>query len=338
MATATQPVKKTPTAGSAAIRAEKLSKSYGRDVHAVDGVSFTVRPGEIFALLGPNGAGKSTTVRMLTTLSTPDVGEAFVIGYDVRRQPEQVRRAIGVVAQRSGIDPRATGRENLSLQGQIHSLRGSQLSRRVSELLEQFDLTGAADRLAGTYSGGMQRKLDIAMALIHRPRVLFLDEPTTGLDPESRATMWAELVYLAHNDRVTIFLTTHYMEEADHLAGRIAIIDGGRIVVEGSPDQLKNELRGDALHVELAGNGDTNVEVARRVLESIDGLGEIVIEGHSVHARASYGATMLPAVLAALDAAGQRAAAVTMARPSLDDVCLRYAGRTYRATREEGEL
>src|SRR5690606_15210517 len=201
-----------------AIVAHNLVKTYPGGVRALNGLSLAVETGTIFALLGPNGAGKSTTVKILTTLSRPDSGSARVAGFDVVARPSSVRRAIGYVSQKAAVDPEATGRENLMLQGRIYGLRGRELRQRVDELLERIGLAQAADRVAGTYSGGMQRKLDILMGLIHRPKVLFLDEPTTGLDPEARAELWAEIERLAREERLTILLTTHYLEEADRLA------------------------------------------------------------------------------------------------------------------------
>jgi ABC-2 type transport system ATP-binding protein len=312
-----------------AIRVHNLTKTYGKDVLALAGISLSVRKGEIFGLLGPNGAGKSTTVKILTTLSLPDSGQAEVMGVDVALGPESVRRIIGVVAQKSGSDPAATGRENLTLQGELHSIDGQALERRVQELLARFGLSEVADRPAKTYSGGMIRRLDIAMGLIHHPTVLFLDEPTTGLDPESRAEMWQDVEQLARDEGVTIFLTTHYLEEADRLADRVAIIDRGQIVVEGTPEQLKAELEGDALHVELA-NG-TPVDIARQALAGLNGLGEIMVEDRILHARVANGRTVISTVFSTLDSAGVPVAAVTMSRPSLDDVYLRYAGRSFRA-------
>ena len=229
-----------------AIEVEDLRKTYAGGVEALRGVSFDVRPGEVFALLGPNGAGKSTTVRILTTLSAPTGGRARVAGFDVVRQPREVRRRIGSVAQSSGVDLTATGRENLTLQGRLFHLPAAELRSRTAELLRLFQLEAAADRPAATYSGGMKRRLDVAMGLIHRPEVLFLDEPTTGLDPESRAVMWKEVRGLAA-EGLTLLLTTHYLEEADQLAQRIAIVDGGRIVAAGTPEELKREIPGEAV-------------------------------------------------------------------------------------------
>jgi ABC-2 type transport system ATP-binding protein len=309
------------------IEARGLRKEYPGGVRALDGISFDVAPGTVFGLLGPNGAGKSTTVKVLTTLARPDAGKASVAGRDVLREPAGVRRSIGVVAQRSGVDRDLTGRENVKLQGHLHGMRGGELDRRADALLEQFGLGDAADRVARTYSGGMQRRLDIAIGLVHRPQVLFLDEPTTGLDPEVRVAMWREIERLKADEGLTILLTTHYMEEADQLASRVAIVDRGRVVAEGSPAELKASLEGEAVHVELEGaevNG--GVEAA---LHGVPGLREVIAEGRALHARVDDGARAVPAVLAALDAHSIPVATVTVARPSLDDVYLRYAGRSF---------
>src|SRR5690606_15801506 len=229
-----------------AVSATELRKTYPGEVTALDGLSFSVEKGEIFGMLGPNGAGKSTTLRILTTLSRPDSGQATAAGADGLTSPDEVRRRIGVVAQGSGVDPVATGRENLVLQGRVYGLGGQGLRHRVDELLERFRLIGAADRWAKTYSGGMARRLDIALGMVHSPEVLFLDEPTTGLDPEVRADMWEMIRQLVSDDELTVVLTTHYMDEADRLADRVAIVEGGRVVAEGNPDDLKAELQGDA--------------------------------------------------------------------------------------------
>jgi len=309
-----------------AIEAVGLRKHYPPDVKALDGLDLAVEEGTIFALLGPNGAGKSTTVKILITLTRPDEGTASVAGYDVLAQPDRVRRSIGVVGQKHGFDPEATGRENLTLQGAIYDIAGPALKQRVSESLERFDLAEAADRPAKTYSGGMQRRLDVAMGLMQQPAALFLDEPTTGLDPEARAGMWQQIAALAAEERMTILLTTHYLEEADELAAQLAIVDRGRVVASGTPDELKAALEGDALHIELADPSDA----ARDALVAVPGLTDIVMEGRAVRARASNGATSMPAALAALEAAGHSVASVRMSRPSLDDVYLRHAGRSFR--------
>jgi ABC-2 type transport system ATP-binding protein len=314
-----------------AIEATSLRKQYPPDVQALDGLDLAVEEGTIFALLGPNGAGKSTTVKILTTLTRADSGEARVAGYDVLAQPERVRRAIGVVGQKHGFDPEATGRENLELQGAIYDLPGSELKRRSADLFERFNLTAAAARPVKTYSGGMQRRLDIAMGLVHRPEALFLDEPTTGLDPEARADMWQEIERLARDEKMTILLTTHYLEEADELAAQVAIVDRGRIVANGTPETLKSELEGDTLQFELADIADVAVHTT---LESVEGLSEVTADGRQVRARAKNGATAMPPALAALEAAGHPVASATMARPALDEVYLRHAGRSFREAEE----
>jgi ABC-2 type transport system ATP-binding protein len=309
-----------------AIEAQELRKTYPPDVQALDALSLNVEAGTIFGLLGPNGAGKSTTVRVLTTLSVPDSGSARVAGIDVLAHPTRVRHAIGVVAQKHGAAPEATGRENLALQGELYGISGRELKRRVQGALERFGLADAATRQVRTYSGGMQRRLDVAMGLMHKPRVLFLDEPTTGLDPEARAEMWDEIVRLAAEERMTILLTTHYMEEADRLASRLAIIDRGRIVAEGGPDELKSDLRGDGIQVELA---QSDHDGARHALAQVRGLEELRLDGRTLRARAQDGAAAIPAVLAALEAHDITATSVTVARPSLDEVYLRHAGRAF---------
>ena len=315
-----------------AIEARGLEKTYGHDVRALDGLDLEVPGGTIFALLGPNGAGKSTTVKILTTLSRADRGKARVVGLDVVREEAKVRRAIGVVGQKPGFDAEATGRENLELQAEIHGIVGASRRERVDELLEQFGLTEAGDRIAKTYSGGMQRRLDVALGVVHRPQVLFLDEPTTGLDPEARADMWREIERLAREERVTILLTTHYLEEADRLASRLAIIDRGKIVAEGGPRELKSELRGDSVQVELATDALDGFDA---VLDSVPGIFAPAREGRFLRARAEHGAAALPALVIALERQGIAVASATVSRPSLDDVYLRYAGRSFDEADEQ---
>ncbi len=317
-----------------AIEANDLRKTYGPAVTALDGLSLSVESATIFGILGPNGAGKSTTVRVLSTLSRPDSGSARVAGIDVLAEPVRVRHAIGVVAQKHGADPEATGRENLVLSGEFYGITGRELRQRVAQALERFGLAEAADRKARTYSGGMQRRLDIAMGLLHRPQVLFLDEPTTGLDPEARVEMWREVERLAAEERMTILLTTHHLEEADRLASRLAIVDRGRVVAEGTPDQLKRELDGDTIQIELA---DPEVAGARVALGRVTDVEDVQLDGHTLRARAHDGSAAIPAVLAALEAHGVTAMSVTLARPSLDDVYLRHAGRTFHTPKTELE-
>jgi len=315
-----------------AIEARQLVKTYAvrgkkHGIRALDGLDISVPRGMIYGLLGPNGAGKSTTVKILTSLARPDSGMASVEGIDVLARPGQVRHMIGVVAQRSGADPTATGRENLILQGRLYGLRGGSVRARADEMLAHFGLTEAAGRLVKTYSGGMQRRLDVALGLMHRPAVLFLDEPTTGLDPESRAAMWQEIARLAGGEGLTVLLTTHYLEEADRLASRLAIVDRGRVVTSGTPDELKGELHGDAVHVELPADADATL--VRRVLADLPAVRDVVTAGREVSARSDDGAAAVPVVLAELQRAGVNAASVAVARPSLDDVYLRHTGRRY---------
>jgi ABC-2 type transport system ATP-binding protein len=311
---------------SGAIDAIDLVKRYPPDVVALDGLSLTVAPGEVFGLLGPNGAGKSTAVKILTTLAQPDAGQAIVAGHDLLRQPGRVRAAIGAVGQRSAVDRTATGRENLILQGRLYGLRGAALRAAVTGLLARFGLADAGDRIVGTWSGGMQRKLDVAMGLVHRPTVLFLDEPTTGLDPEARIGLWQEIERLSR-DGLTILLTTHYLDEADRLAGRLAIVDRGRVVATGSPDALKADLHGDAIHVDLRSPVDG--PSAAGVLDRVAGLSHPALDGTRLSTRTDAAAATVPVVLAALDSAGIDVAAVTVARPSLDDVYFRHTGRSF---------
>jgi ABC-2 type transport system ATP-binding protein len=315
----------------AAIATAELVKTYpaGRGappVRALDGLTLTVESGTVFGLLGPNGAGKSTAVKILSTLSRPDSGSAHVAGVDVLREPEQVRFRIGLVGQKASSDPMSTGRENLVLAARIQGLSASAATTRAAELLDRFDLADAADRLAKTYSGGMARKLDVAIGLVHRPSVLFLDEPTTGLDPEARSQMWAEITRLTA-ERVTVLLTTHYLDEADRLADRLAIIDHGRLVVEGTPEELKRQLHGDTVHVDL--DSAAAAHSAAATLAGATGLTEVTVDGASVRARAGSAAGAIPAVLALLENAGLAVVSVRVARPSLDDVYLRYAGRSF---------
>jgi ABC-2 type transport system ATP-binding protein len=315
-----------------AIVAEGLEKRY-QDVQALDGVSFRVRAGEVFGLLGPNGAGKSTTVKVLTTLTTPNRGRAEVAGHDVVRDPNAVRRSIGYVPQSSGVDRDATGRENLMLQGRVQGMSGRRLQARVQHLLDLLGISDAADRVVRGYSGGMKRRLDVGLGLVHGPQVLFLDEPTTGLDPEARAAMWEELAVLAREELLTILLTTHYLEEADALTDRLAIVSRGRIVVDGTAEELKGRLQGEAVVVELA---DGAVDEAAAVVRALEEVREVNADGRLLRSRVADGARAVPTILGALDARGIGVESVTMHRPSLDDVYLHYTGREFRAEDEAG--
>jgi ABC-2 type transport system ATP-binding protein len=315
-------------ASPVAVLAEDLHKTYKGGVTALDGLGFAVPAGGVFALLGPNGAGKSTTVRILTTLTRPDAGRAEVAGIDVVRRPAEVRARIGVVTQSSGSLTHLTGRENLVLQARVFGLRGPDQRARVDELLAHFDLQDAADRLVRGYSGGMRRRLDLAVGLIHRPEILFLDEPTTGLDPEARSLTWSALQRLVGRDELTVVLTTHYLEEADQYAGQVAIVDRGRIVAAGSPDELKQGLHGDTLFIELP-----TAELVNQAAPVVDRAigGRARRAELTLVAQVPNGARALPGILTALEAEGIEVTAVRVARPSLDQVYLHFAGRSLAA-------
>ncbi|HTM85296.1 MAG TPA: ATP-binding cassette domain-containing protein [Mycobacterium sp.] len=324
---------------SPALHASDLVKTYpgGRGaprLRALDGLSFDAAPGTIFGLLGPNGAGKSTTVKILATLTRADSGSASVAGIDVAKHPDAVRRAIGFVAQQQVSDPMDTGLENLVLAGRLQGMTGRGAKVRAAELLDRFSLAEAAGRLVKTYSGGMVRKLDVAIGLVHRPQVLFLDEPTTGLDPEARAEMWAELETMARVEQLTVLLTTHYLDEADRLADALAIVDHGRVVAHGSPDQLKSALRGDTVVIELSAETDAGAALA--TVSRASGVRQLTASGQTLRARADSGASALPQALAALEAAALHVASATVARPSLDDVYLSYTGHTFDAEHGAG--
>jgi ABC-2 type transport system ATP-binding protein len=306
-------------------------KTRAGEVEAVKGIDLNVAKGESFGFLGPNGAGKTTTLRILATLLTATGGEAKVAGIDLRRQPDEVRKRIGFVGQSTGSDSGLSGRAELAYQGRFYGLDKATADQRATELLAAFELTDAANRKTKTYSGGMRRRLDVAMGIIHRPPILFLDEPTTGLDPQARARMWDEVKKLAKSG-TTVFLTTHYLDEADALADRLLIIDHGRIVAEGTPGELKKTLRGDAVHLELV---DGRIDDARRVLERL-GATPDGGEGRTLVSRVENGNRALPGILSALDQEGIGVESVSVSRPSLDDVYLHYTGRDF-AAEDRGE-
>jgi ABC-2 type transport system ATP-binding protein len=303
----------------------RVFRSKTGDVEAVAGVDLAVAPGEIFGFLGPNGAGKTTTMRMLVTLLPPTGGEATVAGFDLRRAPSEVRRRIGYVAQTGGTDPTMSGRRELVHQGRVFGMGKDDARRRAAELLERFSLVEPADRPTSTWSGGQRRRLDIAIGLVHHPALVFLDEPTTGLDPQSRANMWDEVRRL-RDDGTTVFLTTHYLDEADVLCDRLAIIDHGRIVAEGTPDELKRRIAGDVVTIGVDGGADK----ARDLLAGRDFVRDVSTEGDVVRLYVDRGETATPAILRLLDEAGVPPTSLTLTRPSLDDVFLEQTGRSLR--------
>jgi ABC-2 type transport system ATP-binding protein len=319
-----------------AVRVTGLRKSFrvaGNTVEAVSGIDLAVAAGEVFGLLGPNGAGKTTTLRILATLLPADAGDARVAGEDVRRAPGLVRRRIGYVGQLGGADKEATGRENLMLAGRLYGLSAAEARRRCAELTEVFDLDALADRTVRTYSGGQRRRLEVAVGIMHRPRVLFLDEPTTGLDPQNRANLWEQL-RLLRDAGTTIFLTTHYLDEADQLCDRVAIVDHGRVIALGRPDELKQRQAADSITVTSEAGPDVLDAVARELAGAPFISGAIVEAGATGHGTIRLTATdatrAMAAVFAALAARGVPTRAASVARPTLDDVFLRETGRSLR--------
>jgi ABC-2 type transport system ATP-binding protein len=306
----------------------KTFKARKKSVQAVRGVDLQVHKGEIFGFLGPNGAGKTTTMRMLATLLDPTSGQAKICGYDLLRDPGRVRTQIGYVGQKGGAEVMETGRENLTLQGRLYGMSRTDAERRAAELTNRLDLEPFADRLVRTYSGGQRRRLDITMGMMHRPSLLILDEPTTGLDPQSRARIWEEIRRL-RDEGITIFLTTHYMDEADTLCDRLAIIDNGKIVGENTPTALKQSIAGDIISLGLQMQNGTGTRVKEaladrpflRELQETDGGMQLYVE---------RGEEVLPDVLRLLDQTGAKVKTVTLARPTLEDVFLRLTGRSLR--------
>ena len=313
------------------IEVEKLVREFKKGPRAVDGIELRVDPGEIYGFLGPNGAGKSTTVLMLTTLLPPTSGTAHVGGYDVVSEGPKVRSVIGAALQEAALDPMLTGRDHLRLQATLQGIPRAERKARAQELLDRVGLSQAADRKVGGYSGGMKRRLDLALALVHRPRILFLDEPTTGLDPQSRSALWEEVSRLAREDGVTVFLTTQYLEEADVLADRVGIIDHGHIVAEGTPEALKSEIGLPSIHATPAAEDDRPrlVTALAPYGESLDGGGRDVV------VRLREGLAGLPAVVRAVDDAGLTLASLEIQAPSLDDVFLAKTGRSLEGAGED---
>ncbi|MSO46697.1 MAG: ATP-binding cassette domain-containing protein [Thermoleophilia bacterium] len=316
-----------------AIEVRGLVREFKKGPRAVDGIDLTVAEGEIYGFLGPNGAGKSTAVLMLTTLLPPTSGTATVAGFDIVKQGPQVRASIGAALQEAALDRFLTGREHIKLQGSLHGMKGADLKQRGNDLLERVGLTDAADRKVGGYSGGMKRRLDLALALLHSPRVLFLDEPTTGLDPQSRSALWDEVARLSREDGVTVFLTTQYLEEADALANRVGIIDHGTIVVEGTPDELKAEVGRSS--VEIEPHDAARLADLERALTP---FGEpMVTRGTSASIRLNEGVGDVTAIVRALDAQGIVVHQLRLREPTLDDVFLEKTGRSLEGSGDNDE-
>ena len=309
-----------------------LVKVYGTDTRAVDGITFAVAPGELFGFLGPNGAGKTTTIRILATLLRQTDGMARVAGFDVAEQPGEVRKRLGLAMQTPALDAFSTGRETLELAGHLHRMPSDEIRRRADELLELMGLSSVAKKLTGTYSGGMKRRLDLASALVHRPQVLILDEPTEGLDPQSRTALWEELERISRAG-TTMLLTTHYMEEADRLCTRLAIIDNGKIVIEGEPGELKRGIGADTVVLQLeATNGDLADQRAevRRLLDGMVPADAVVEHPAGVELAVPNASAAIPSLLRRLDGDGVQIAGLQMSQPSLDTVFLKYTGRHIR--------
>jgi ABC-2 type transport system ATP-binding protein len=314
------------------IEVRDLVKVFGRDTRALDGISFEVAPGELFGFLGPNGAGKTTSIRILATLLRQTKGIARVAGFDVATQPGEVRRRLGLAMQTPALDAFSTGRETLELAGRLHRMSSAEMRRRADELLELMGLTSVARKLTGSYSGGMKRRLDLASALMHRPPVLILDEPTEGLDPQSRMALWEELERI-NQAGTAMLLTTHYMEEADRLCTRLAIIDSGRIVVEGEPGDLKRSIGADTVVLQLeANNGDLAHQRAevRRLLEGLVASDAVTEHPAGVSLAVPNASAAIPTLLRRLDGDGVQIAGLQMSQPSLDTVFLKYTGRHIR--------
>ena len=306
-------------------------KSRAGPVEAVAGIDLHVQAGEVFGFLGPNGAGKTTTLRMLSTLLPPSGGEANVAGCDLVQDPVGVRRRIGYVGQRNGTDPQITGRRELEFQARLYGLSSNEARKRAADLIAALELDSCADRPTSTYSGGQRRRLDVALGMVHHPPLLFLDEPTTGLDPQGRARLWHEIKKLQQGG-MTVFLTTHYLEEADALCDRLAIIDHGKIVAEGTPDQLKRQIAGDVVTLVVAGEQHPAVQL----LETQPFVREATLEEDEIRLYVDRGDTAMPAILRLLDGAGLDLQTIALSRPSLDDVFLRQTGHSLRDERPDG--
>jgi len=319
-----------PKTSRAIIEVRDLVKVYGGDTRALDGITFSVAPGEVFGFLGPNGAGKTTTIRILATLLTATAGTARVAGFDVAADPHEVRKRLGLAAQTPSLDAFSTGRESLELAGRLHRMLGADVRRRAGELLELMGLGSVAGKLTGAYSGGMKRRLDLATALMHRPEVLILDEPTEGLDPQSRSALWEELERISAAG-TTMMLTTHYMEEADRLCSRLAIVDNGQIVVEGEPAALKRGVGADVVLLQFEiPDGEGQVAQVRRLLDGIVDSDAVTPHPVGVALAVPDASAAIPALLRRLEGDGLSISGLQMSQPTLDDVFMKYTGRSIR--------
>jgi ABC-2 type transport system ATP-binding protein len=317
------------------IEVRELVKVYGRETRALDRISFGVQEGELFGLLGPNGAGKTTTIRILATLLRPTAGSALVGGFDVLSQGHEVRKRLGLAMQTPTLDPFSTARETLELSGRLHRIPTEQLKQRTDQLLELMGLSHVANKLTGTYSGGMRRRLDLASALVHQPQVLILDEPTEGLDPQSRFALWEELERI-NREGTTMLLTTHYMEEADRLCSRVAIVDNGQIAVEGAPTALKQAIGTQTLVLQLQADTrrdglNSRRSAAQRALADMFRPDAMSVHASGVALAVPNASAVMPAVVRRLDSAGIELAGVQVEQPTLDDVFLKYTGKSIRA-------
>jgi len=313
-----------------AVETRDLVKRY-EDVEAIKGITLDIEEGEFFGFLGPNGAGKSTTIKVLTTLLRKTSGSVTIEGFDIDKDAREIRKVIGVQSQETILDGDLTGRENLTLQGHLQRLHGSALKKRVDELLTLVELSDVADKRAAHYSGGMKKRLDLASTLVHKPRVLFLDEPTTGLDPQSRIAMWEYLETLNRDEGVTIFLTTQQMEEADMLCQRLAILDHGEIVVSGSPVELKHQLGGDTITMSFA-NGDGGVQDrSKRIVSGVQGVTKVLDIETGLAAYAKNASALVPDIVRLFDENEIRLTSINVASASLDDVFLQHTGRRIRS-------
>ena len=311
------------------ISVKNLIEIYSDGTKAVNDISFNVKEGEFFGFLGPNGAGKSTTIKILTTLLRKNSGKVNIAGFDLDSDASEIRKIIGVQSQEITVDGDLTGRENIELQGHFHQMKTSEIKQRVNELLQLVGLESAADRRARNYSGGMKKRLDLATSIIHKPKLLFLDEPTTGLDPQSRSAIWEYLQKLNKEEKMTIFLTTQYLEEADKLCNRLAIIDFGKIVASGTPVELKNQVGADSIRVSLE-NCLKDRARAKEIIGSMTGVSQILDSDECINVHAKNAAQLIADIVRALDSVDIRLTSVTFLQPSLDDVFIKHTGRQIR--------